>query len=306
MGDWGTKIGDNLNTNTDLQLKFTTKYSTLKLYRWINAEFTTDGGGAGSVEIPHDLGYVPIFEVWGKHTAQFSFLSGTSYPDAYSLLGNINSYRPYGRGIDYSADNEKITIQTLSGGLGTVSSSTTYQFRVLIWVDPSEDFEGDSPIVLNNNIGFKSSKPEINVFEGQEYEMQYSSKYKGVQYFPNHIQTASLTLPAMFASYNDQQVQEATYVDFNHNLGFPPRFLLFSDVGGSELYEAPYSEVRAAGSSYDGLLEISAWCDSSRVRVLFHRESKMINPEYGQAFSDSTISLFCFIATEDLTSEESS
>src|SRR3972149_11662685 len=91
--DRGIKVGSNINTNTDLQLKLTSKFSSLKLYKWVDAQMTTDGSSFGSVEIEHDLGYTPIFQVWQKSTAQFTFLSGTSYPNSFCLLGSrINSY----------------------------------------------------------------------------------------------------------------------------------------------------------------------------------------------------------------------
>ncbi len=308
MGDFGIKVGSNLNTNTALQLKFTTKFlGTTKLYKYVNASFTTDGSGVGSVEVPHDLGYIPIVEVWGKHTASFSFLSGTTYPNSWSLLANLNSYRPYGNGIDYYADDEKITIRAIAvGGIGGgVLPSTTYHFRVLIYVDKSEDFNGASTIALNDDFGFKNSINGVNVFTGQEYQMQSSSKYKALQYYDNHVVSSSLTLPEMWATEYDTQVQEATYVDFNHNLGYPPVFQLFSDLGTSYVYEAPYGSIFPVGMTYEGLYEVSAWCDASRVRVLFHRESVWQSGDTGQVFSAETINLNVIIFTENLEGEES-
>lgn len=306
MGDFGIKIGSNLNTNTDLQLKLTTKYSSLKLYKWKDAEFTTDGSGNGSVSVPHDLGYTPVVQVWGKHTSQFTFLSVTSYPDTYSLIGNVNSYRPYGIGISYFADSENITIQTTASTAYSsgASPNTTYHFRVLIWVDKSENFVGQSSITLEDDYGFKSSDNEVSVFDGQEYEMQYSSKYRAIQYYDDHIKSSSLTLPAMHASRYDNDAQEATYVDFNHNLGYPPLFFLFSDLDLPFQYELPYFAADTVGPLYKGLMEVSAWCDSERIRVLFHRRSIYLSGDYGTVYPETTISLNLLITTDNLSRTE--
>jgi len=305
--NYGIKAGSNVTTNTVLQAKLTTQHSSLKLYKWIDAEFTTNGSSEGSVEVPHDLGYVPVVQVWGKHTASFSFLSATTYPDSFSLLGSLNSYRPYNNGIIYHADNEKITIKTVAvGGVGGgASNNTTYQFRVLIWVDLSEDFNDPSNIALTGDFGFKASNVGENVLTAQEYKMTYSSKYKALQYFDNHIESSSLTLPAMWASEYDTYEQEAVYVDFNHNLGYAPIFLVYSDLGGSSLYEVPYNEIDpTGGDTYEGLVEVSAWCDSSRVRVLFHRESIYQSGSTGTIYPASTFSIHVVIFAESLTSEE--
>lgn len=307
MGDFGIAIGSNLNTNTDLELKYTTKYPTLKLYKWLDAEFTTNASAIGSVTVAHDLGYTPIVQVWGKHTSQFSFLSGTTYSNTYSLLDSINSYRPYSAGIAYHADEDNIYINTISvGGYGGgASANTTYEFRILVWVDKSEDFSGSSTITLDDDYGFKSSNSGVDVLTGEEYEMQYSSKYRAIQYYPDHIVSSSLTLPKMFASTVDIDVQEATYVDFNHNLGYPPLFFLYSDLGTSDLYECPYHDVDVVGMAYSGLYEVSAWCDSSKIRVLFHRRSIVTSGNYyGTVYPEETISVKVLITTDNLSRTE--
>ena len=307
MGDFGIKIGSNLNTNTDLQVKYTTKFSSLKLYRWIDAEFTTDSSGTGSVVVSHDLGYTPVVQVWGKHTSQFTFLSATNYPNTYSLLDSINSYRPYGLGITYFADEDNITIQTIAvGGYGGgASASTTYTFRILLWVDKSDDFSGVSTITLEDDYGYKVSESGVSVFDGEEHQMQYSSKYRAIQYYDGHILSSSLNLPEMWASLADTSEEEATYVDFNHNLGYPPLFFVYSNLGTSELYECPYYEVDPSGMAYKGLLEVSAWCDAERIRVLFHRESIVTSGNtYGTMYPSQTISVNVLITTDNLSRTE--
>lgn len=299
MADFGIKVGSNLNTNTDLQVKLSTKFSSLKLYKWKDASITTNGSGNGSATVSHDLGYTPVVQVWVEHTAQFSFLSGTTYPNSYSLVDSINSYRSFNREIQYSPSDTEITI-TATGA----AASTTYNFRVLIWVDKSESFSGTSTIALDDDYGVKISESGINVFTGQEYQMQYSSKYRAIQYYEGHIQSSSLTLPAMWASRYDTEVQEAVYVDFNHNLGYPPLFFVFSDLGTSYQYECPYYEVQQSGPNVTGLYEISAWCDASRIRVLFHRKSNWFTGGAVTTFAAATISITTLITTENLARME--
>lgn len=306
MGNFGIKHGTNLNTNTDLQLKLTTKYSTLKLYRQIAAEFTTDGSAEGEVSVSHGLNYTPIVQVWGKHTSQFTFLSSISYSNTYSLIDSVNSYRPYGTGITYSTNDEEVTIRTVAvGGLGGGAlPSTHYEFIVLIFVDLSDTYSGASGLTLSNDVGFKVSKDGVNVFTGEEYEMSYSSKYRAMQYYEGHIVTSSLTLPKMWGSIYDTFVQEATYVDFVHPLNYPPLFSVFSDLGGSEIYELPYTDIYPSGLTYKGLSEISGWCDANRIRILFNRWSESLSGALGYQFDATTINIYLIIYAIDLSQVE--
>ena len=304
--NYGIKVADNVDTATVLQAKLTTQHSSLKLYKWIDAEFTTNGSSEGSVEVPHDLGYTPIVQVWGKFTGQFTFLSATTYPDSFCLLDSYNPYCSYSTGIYFFVDNEKVRITTAAvEGFGGASPSTTYQFRVLIWVDLSEDFNDPSNIALTGDFGFKISNPGISVLTGREYQMEYSSKYKAIQYFDNHILSSSLTLPAMWASTYDDFEEEAVYVDFNHNLGYPPLFFVYSDLGGSSIYEIPRLELFGGGIyTMSGIESISAWCDSSRVRVTFDRQSiAQAGESTGEMFSAKTINIYVIIFTENLMGE---
>lgn len=305
MGDFGVKFGSNLNTNTDLQLKFTTKYSSLKILDWDDAQFTTNASGVGSVVINHDLGYTPICIVMKKFTAQYSFLSGTSYSNAFRHIPSYNSYDNPKSGFTFDVDDENLTISTENFGLGGAAANTTYYFRYYLLVDLSDDFSGTSNLSLTGDIGFKTSKDANDVFTSQEYEMKYSSKYKALQFYDNHLQTETLTLPEMWASLADTSEEEATYVDFNHNLNYPPFFLFFTDYDtggfGGSMFEGPGIDVsEAGGGNYDGLTEISAWCDEDRVRVLFKRFSQLINGYYGKVYSSKTINIYVIIFAENL------
>ena len=307
--DNGIRIGTNADTNTDFQVKFTTKYSTLKLLKWGNAKLVTDGSGDGSVDVYHGLGYAPIVVVFRKFTAQYTLLSSTTYANCFYDANSINAYVTDGT-FDYYADKEKIHIFGPSvGGIsnGSRTPNKEYEFRYMIFVDPSELFGSQPNAPLNRNFGFKSAKIGKNVLIAREFEMNYSSKYRALQYFENHIEGASLTLPAMQATTYDPVADEATYVDFEHNLGYPPFFMVFSDLGGSSIYEVPYLEVGTpVSSSYEGYEEVSAWCNSERVRVLFHRQSSTVSDDYGQSYSAKTINIYVIIFAENLLSQGNS
>ncbi len=301
MADHGIKVGSNLNTNTDAQLNLTSKYSSLKIYKWGNAQFTTDGDGVGSVTIGHDLDYAPMVMVFKKFTAQLTFLSATTYPNSFRPVNTSSSYDSADY-FKFSTDDAELVIATVSA-----AASTTFYFRYMIFVDLSQAFSDASNIALTDDFGFKVSKPDKNVLTGEEYDMALSSKYKALQYYPNHVEASSLTLPAMWASAYDREVQEATYVDFNHNLGYQPFFLVYSDLATAYLYEVPFvSGVQYLVFDYLGHEEVSAWCDSSRVRVFFNRKSHAPSGEiYGTFYSAKTVSIKVIIFAENLAGEAS-
>lgn len=295
MTDYGFKVGSNLYTDDDKDLPFTSKYSSLKLYKWGDAQFTTDGSGAGSVSVSHGLDYTPIVVVFKKFTAQYTFLSATTYPNSYRLVNSQNAYDT--SGFYQYADGSQLTIYATGA-----SATTTYYFRYMIFVDLSKDYSSTTGLSLTGDFGFKVSKPGKDVFTSEEYEMAYSSKYKSLQFYDNHILSSSLTLPAMYATKYDTDAEEATYVDFNHSLGYPPFFLVYSDLASAYLYEVPFLQIEPYGPTYEGVAEVSAWCDASRVRVLFRRLSKANSGEtYGYSYSATTISVKVIIFAESLT-----
>lgn len=317
MGNYGIKIGDNIQTDSDLDLQFSSEFSSLKFYKWGNAQFTTDANGIGEVTIEHNLNYTPVFFAFHKTTAQYEFLSATSYPNAYIPISNytISSYDETRGGIICYADNDKIYISTFIGGSpfgGGIDPNTTYYFRYYILVDKSEAFSSASNVNLTGDYGFKVSLPGKDVLTAEEYDMAYSSKYKALQFFENHILSSSLTLPAMWASYDDTSVEAATYVDFNHNLGYPPFFLVYADIEYPSLSlsgfgETPYLLTLPGTIFTVPWEEISGWSDSSRVRVLFKRQSDIpvIDGTSNSAFEAKTINIKVIIFAEDLSGLES-
>lgn len=317
MQNFGIKVGNDIETDSDLDLKLISKFSSLKLFKWGDAQITTDGSGQGSVTIPHNLGYTPINAVFKKLTAQFTFLSATTYPNSFRQLGPfLNSYDSVNPGFWFYADDTNLYISTFGaiGGYfpGPVQPNTTYYFRYMIFVDLSEAFSDASNISLTGDLGFKFSQDGKNVFEAEEYDMAYSTKYKSIQYYPNHVLTKSVTLPVIKATSLDSggTKQEATYIDFNHNLGYPPFFMVFADLPPitgfpSGIYEKPDTEVSPVGMDIDGISEVSSFCDSSRVRVLFRRQSWVVTGFEGKEWPEKTLNVYVIIFAENLAGEES-
>lgn len=261
MGNHGIKIGSDLDTNTDEELKLTSKYGSLKIYRWGNTSQTALSGDTATVEVSHDLNYSPSILVFSEVS------SGVFEP----IGGNDNN-----SGVFAYADEDKLYINAFNAyNKLTILPACRYY----LFVDKAEDFNGSSNISLTGDYGFKVSSDGNDVLTSQEYQMNESSKYKSLQYFSESIKLESLTLPEMFASFTDQEVEETTYVDFNHGLGYPPVFTAWFYTG-SIYKEIPYAEYGSL--LQDDLLtyypytkySVSATCDSTKIRVTFTRRSK--------------------------------
>lgn len=298
----GLKVGSNIVTNSDKDLNFTSKYSTLKFYKWASAQFTTNGSGNGSVVIPHGLTYAPIVRVFRKITPSWSsggISLGTGSANSFCEISSINWYAGglHNANIVHYTDDTNITIE----GVG-IGASTTYYFRYYILVDLSKSYSGNSAIVLNKNMGFKVSKTYKNVLTAKEYDMDYSSKYKAVQYYPSHIKETTLTLPIMFASRGDTFVDEGTYVDFNHSFNYPPFFeSYYGDSPITELTSIPYHLIPFSNPTYS----INGFSDSTKVRIYFWRGSTYSGGTvFGNWTTSETITIKVIMFSENLLGSE--
>jgi hypothetical protein len=258
--NYGIKVGTNIVTDTTAQLKETSKHSSLKIYKWNKTASTALSGDTATVEVAHDLNYAPSILAFAEKT------TGVFQP----LGGNDDT-----SGVFAFSDEDKLYVQAFNA-YGKITVLPPVKYYLL--VDKSEDFSGTTNIALTGDYGFKVSNPGEDVLTAPEYKMNESSKYKALQYFSESIKTETLTLPAMNASLSDQDVEEEQYVDFTHGLGYPPAFMVWF-YSGSTYQEAPYAEY----STYleDDLTtetpytsaSVSAFCDSTKIRVTFHRRS---------------------------------
>lgn len=307
MGNYGVKVSepgvDVLTTNNPNDLQFTSQYSTLKLFRWGSKSLTTDGSGNGSVTVPHYLGYAPAHLVFRKGTAQYTFVDASSYPNSYFPLGAINLFSEdeNHKAFSCSTNSTHLTI-SCSGG----TASTTFNFRYYIFIDLAQNFSGEDQVGQLRDWGFKVSKENKPVLTAKEYEMNYSSKYKSVQFYPQSQFSQDLTLPAMAASYHDTYEEEMTYVDFIHNLGYPPLFIAFGQNYSTTLSQnisiqlPHYTENSVDVDNYS----MAGFCDATRVRIYFWRSSTYALGSLRDNWSAETVNVRAILFTEKLNSTE--
>lgn len=293
---YGIKVapaGFDVKTVTDVNSRFTSKFRYMKVYKWDTVTFTTDGSGDYTKEIAHDLGFAPAFDVFVKGTASFPFLTATTYSNSWFPIGGSNRWFDQNEagGLFAYSDVNKLYIQAKG-----VFKGETITVKYYLLVDPIQEFTSSSNIAMTGDYGMKISETGHEVRTADEYNMLFSTKYKSLQYFKESIKEETLTLPEMWASYVDQEVEEATYVDFTHGLGYAPYFQAYFIPTGSVLREIPYSEngvIYDSGYFSDTIFEVSAWCDATRIRVTFWRKSSWIAPDWevNQAFSEQTITV---------------
>lgn len=309
MADIGIKIGTNLNTDLDKDLAFTSKYGTLKIFKKGDISLTTDGSGNGSSYIEHGLGYAPAFLIFRKDTATWTFLDPTSYPDAYIPGVGVTNDWVTVYGIN-NGDLGSIHAYTTADRLYIISAGAdpnrTKDFVYYLLVEKSEAFTDPDSITKNKNIGMKVAKPGKNVLTSPEYDLGYSSKYKSLQYYPESIKEETLTLPLMFSSFVDSEVEEGCYVDFFHGLGYPPLFMAYarsSLLNTDMMIEIPFAFETADGG-YSSEYQISSFCDSTRIRVSFYRRDNfnylMNTPS--RTWLDEALVIKLYVFTENLAS----
>lgn len=73
-----------------------------------------------------------------------------------------------------------------------------------------------------NNVGFKTAKEGINVLEAESYNLSYSSAFDTFKVYKKGAGTASVTF------------QTPTVVTVDHELGYRPAFLVFSEIGTTD------------------------------------------------------------------------
>lgn len=70
--------------------------------------------------------------------------------------------------------------------------------------------------------GIKIAKPGFNVLDAKPYELSYSSSFDTFKVFKKGAGSATVTFTT------------ATFATIDHNLGYRPAFLVFSEIGESD------------------------------------------------------------------------
>lgn len=301
MGNYGLKIakpGGDVLTDADKDLAFHSDYGALKIFDSGTLSFTTNTSGNATTSFTHGLGYAPAFFMFRKDTANNNFMSGsTDYTNAYFPVGGFDKYvkdDTLHHALHAYADNNKIYIQA-----SAAKPSTTMNFVYFLLVDQSEEFSSADGITLENDYGFKFAKAGFDVKTAHEYQLAFSSKYKILQYYDVSKKVSSIVLDEIFASAVDTFVEQASYVDFIHGLGYPPLFMAHAQATEStyaELQKIPYSRNNSGGGTNT---VISGFADSTRVRIYWYR-----NSDYGLTPAvrpNETLSIKLHVFTEDLS-----
>jgi hypothetical protein len=294
-----TKAGDSVLTEPIKTQRFNSNKGAFKIFMADDVQLTTNGSGNATATIAHNLNYAPGFFVFRKATARWTLLSSTTdYTNAFFPVGEPNFYvkdDTLHHAISAYADEDNLYIQ-VNGG----KPSTIMDFRYYILVDLSEAFSSTDGIALSNDYGFKVSKEGESVLTGQEYDMNFSTKYKIPQYYAVSKKTETLTLPEMFSSHYDDSAEEATYVDFNHGLGYAPLFIAHVS---SDLFDDTVQVPITSINSLDVFAyAVNGFADATRIRIYFWRSSLFfITPQ--PTWPAETVTIRIYIFTEDLAGD---
>jgi hypothetical protein len=293
MGDYGIRFspGYNVFNATEDQLRFNTKYAVLKAFKWGDLTFNPSTNGSYN----HNLGYAPSFFGFRKlGDNSFALLgAGTSMEgDTLAITGDPEEYF----GVSLYTDSTKIQVLTDTFWNYSKASGT---IRYYLMADRAQQFTGDDGMSMEDKAGIRFAPSGKNVLTAKEYELAFSTKYKIIQYYPESVKSATLTLPALWSSYFDTDNDEYTYVDFTHGFNFPPFFRAWYHTGDNLLREIPFNVIGSYGIAPNDLgyinQEVSAACNDSKIRVLFRRQSIYTvagNDSYlDGAFSATTITV---------------
>lgn len=304
MGNAGVKIfdpdrpGTSVLTQLPRHLKWLSGKSTLKIVKTGDIQVTTNGSGNGTTAVAHGLPWIPAYFHYRKMTVNWPLLDASSYANSFVPdPGQANQWGgDYHKFLHVYTDATNVYLQAKDA-----EPSTTYTVHYILLVDLAEEYSGDD-LVLHNNVGIKFSKnSSIDVRTAKQFELSHSSAYKAIQYYDVNYKTTTLTLPPVFASSLDTFQEEGTYVDILHGLTFPPMFLGYADISqgyvGRDAMIIPFAGI---GPVDDIAYGVGAFCDATRVRLSFYRNSRYGFPG-AQFLNSETITLRCWIFTEDLT-----
>lgn len=297
--DYGLKIStpnNDVYTQGQAALAFSSKYPSLKLIKAGDISVTTNGSGDATNSVNHGFGFAPAYFAFQKATAQWTLLDASSYANSFvSDPGTGNKWGgTYHNYLHVYTDANNIYLQAKGA-----APSTTYTIHYLLFMDLAEPFSG-ADISVDHDYGFKVSREGTDVRDAKQVDLAYSSRYKAIQYYDVNYKTTTLTLPLMFATQVDTAPEEGTYVDINHGLGYPPFFLAYfrSDAYNPTVsFSVPFVGLNSADNETDA---VSSFCDATRVRISFWRKSYwygFVDPSW----SAETVTVKIYIFTEDLT-----
>lgn len=312
MADWGIKIskkGFDVKTARDRDLVLSSKFSTLKVAKSGFLTLVTDGSGVGKTGIKHNLGYAPGHIAMVNGDAYWDYdevFDSTTYSDSYiNHLGTVNFWT---KGLINHAITSYTTADELivEASAAADNASKTIRIKYLIFADPAQTVTNISSQYKAEH-GLNISQTGYNVLTAGQQEMAYTSKFKTLQYYPGNIINYSVTLPVQNASRADPNVEAMTWVDFYHNLGYPPLFFFwFTDTtyagGGSTLNEnslvmGPFMRQNGLDAPAENM---AGFCNKTKIRLSFWRWSTYSGTTLYGDYSSETIKFKLFVFAEDL------
>lgn len=277
----------------DRDKSYTSKFSTLKILQRKAFSITTNGSGVGGGGVVHNLGYAPTFYTWRKATSTFSFLDATSYSNTFAPVpGTYSPWIPFHHTTSAYSDMNRVRVD-IQG-----ANNTRYDFLNYVFADQAE-INQKRGVQTDFSYGMKAVQRGNNIDTATEHNVAFSSEYDTLQYLPGMIANyGDISLPALASDFGDQTPSEGTYVDFIHNLGYPPFFLAYSkDKSANETYNLPIEFTNEFG----GRNVLTAWCDRTRIRITWYRQAKYQPPFSVDYPASGNIGLKVYIFTEDLS-----
>lgn len=306
---YGIYVSDDLENDSPTDFRLNSDYGFFMVGFAGTVTVSLDGNGNGSATIPHNLGYAPGYMVYRKGTALWNYLDTNSHANAYAPIGGSNHWMQNADadvGFFAYTDSTNLYIQVISGmgKLGTANVT----FKYYIFVDKIQEFSGQADPNLVTQLGLRVAETGQSVLTASLHKLFVDSQYKIIQYQPVNIRSGSITLPAMFSSYVDQDQEEGSYIDFFHGLSYPPMFLAWYSTDNSNFKEIPYSSFTNVSKGGEEpyldyvTYEVAAFADASKVRISFWRRSiyDIENMAPADIFSAQTIYLKVFMFSENM------
>lgn len=269
-----SKPGDDVRITPSKDLAFDSARGALKIYRKGTITLTTDASGNGIGSATHNMNYAPAFFVFRKATAKWSLIDGVEHINSYFPIGAPNYYVKddlYHHAIHSYTDGSNIYVQVAGG-----KPNTPMSFTYALLVDQSEQFSNADGII-SDPFGLKIAKSTFDVKTAKEYQLGFSTQYKILQHYKESNQSGSLTYQQIFASYVSDYVQQVSYIDFNHGLGYPPIFIAYAqgqNATGNQLVKLPF----AGENSIDVFnTSVSGFADATKIRIYWWRSSTFFN-----------------------------
>ena len=230
------KPSGNIDTDLSKDLAFDSDYPCFNVIQETDVDFTTNGSGVGSVTYNHNLGYIPMYQVWIQEKGS-TYLNGM-----WALLSQSAS-----GSIAYA------TTTTIEIFADFALNSTKYDFHIIIFGNTPDNVSASG----NNNISgaMKIAKDSVDLETATDIrQLAFQSGKHTLKFDADNSGTDSITVAA----------GGGDYIDITHDIGYTPIVFVkdVSDtVGGS-------ATSKMLPVFYEGANNAFYAVDSSKIRVV--------------------------------------